>query len=323
MNASLTYTPLSRKVLKEEEDMSSGSILKIRKLNKAYGQNEVLKDINFSIEYGKIVGLLGKNGAGKTTLIKIIIGLLNNYQGEIYYQGELIDHSDVLKMNTIGSLVDTSFHNDLSAYDNMKILMMATPNKEKQSMRNDIMQLLTFVGLEPNYKDKVKSFSFGMKQRLALAQALIVEPKLLILDEPFVGLDPPGIELVKERLKELCVNKQVSIIFSSHQLAEVAELSEDLVVIDQGCIQYFGSYEALASANKKYSVTLDRTLSKEDIAQITKGLGYDIVCDAQTREVHFHYSEGALNQILRTLIEMDYTINEINKLDNALAQLFK
>lgn len=174
--------------------MQAQNILEIRHLQKNFGRHDVLKDISFSVPYGKIVGLLGRNGAGKTTMIKCILGLLK-CSGDIIYDGVPINHRDTRVMNSIGALVDTAFFEDMTAYDNLKIQMMSTPTRDNRHMREDIFSLLQFVGLEANYKDRVKSFSFGMKQRLALAQTLITDSKLLILDEPFVGLDPLGIAL--------------------------------------------------------------------------------------------------------------------------------
>lgn len=182
-------------------------ILEIKHLQKSFGRHEVLKDISFALKYGKITGLLGRNGSGKTTMIKCILGLLN-CSGEIIYEGKRIDHRDPQVMNSIGTLVDTAFFEDMTAYVNLKIQMLSTPNRDNSNIRRDIGKLLDFVGLSENSRDKVKGFSFGMKQRLALAQALIMEPKLLILDEPFVGLDPLGIILVKEKLIELCRQKK-------------------------------------------------------------------------------------------------------------------
>lgn len=225
--------------------MSSQNILEIKHLQKSFGHHEVLKDINFTVKQGEILGLLGKNGSGKTTMMKSILGLLN-HSGEVYFEGKLLDRKDTHAMNRIGVLVDTAFFEDMTAYDNLKILMMSTPHRDNSHMKKDILELLEFVGLKENAKERVKGFSFGMKQRLALAQALMNEPKLLILDEPFVGLDPLGIELVKEKLTELCRKKQASIIFSSHQLGEVEELAEELVVIEEGYVKYFGSYMDLA-----------------------------------------------------------------------------
>lgn len=293
-------------------------ILEVRNLHKAYGNFVALKNISFSIEYGKIVGLLGKNGAGKTTLIKTLVGLFKNFDGEIIYRGKPINFKDASEMSTIGVLVDTAFHEDLSAYMNLKLLMMATPNKDLTCMDQEIMDLLKFVGLENNAKDKVKSFSFGMKQRLALTQALIADPQLLILDEPFVGLDPLGIEIVKEKLLALCSEKKVSIIFSSHQLSEVAEISDDIIVIDNGVIKYSGSYSQLANTGKKYCITLTDRLKEDDISLFAK---YKI--SESRNAITVDYDSDILNEVMKLLHDRCYRIDYIDIIENSLIKLFK
>lgn len=229
--------------------MSSQNILEVRHLKKSFGRHEVLKDISFTVKQGEIIGLLGKNGSGKTTMMKSMLGLLA-HEGEVFFEGHKLDTSDTYMMNRIGSLVDTAFFEDMSAYDNLKILMLSTPHRDHSHMKKDIMEWLSFVGLEEHAKEQVKEFSFGMKQRLALAQALMNDPKLLMLDEPFVGLDPLGIVLVKERLTELCKTKHASIICSSHQLGEVEELAKNFVVIEEGQVKFFGTKDELAQQNK-------------------------------------------------------------------------
>jgi len=293
-------------------------ILEVRNLHKAYGNFVALKNISFSVEYGKIVGLLGKNGAGKTTLIKTIIGLFKNYDGEIIYRGKPINFNDPLEMSTIGVLVDTVFHEDLSAYANLKLLMMATPNKDLTYMDREIMDLLKLVGLENNARDKVKTFSFGMKQRLALSQALISEPNLLILDEPFVGLDPLGIELVKEKLLTLCSEKKVSIIFSSHQLSDVAEISDDIIVIDKGIIKYAGSYSELANTGKKYCITLKSILKEDELVLFNK---YEI--SKNNDMIMIDYNSDLLNEVIKLLHDKDYKIDYIDIKENSLIKLFR
>lgn len=301
------------------------NILELHNLRKSYGNFVALNNIEISIEKGRIVGLLGKNGAGKTTLIKTIIGLYKHYEGEIIYDGSPINHNDVNIMSTIGSLVDTSFHDDLSAETNLYLLMMATPGLAKNMRRNRIKELLEFVGLEENAKDRVKSFSFGMKQRLALAQSLIVEPKLLILDEPFVGLDPLGIELVKEKLNSLCREKQVSIIFSSHQLAEVAEISDDIVVIDSGKITYSGTYQSLASSGRRYEINLANAIREEDwiVLNDSNSLNQRLVITESGCGIQFPHDKKTLNQVLSVLFRMNYSIDCIQVHENNLITLFQ
>lgn len=212
------------------------SLLTIRNLQKNYGKFTVLKKINLSLEPGKIVGLLGRNGAGKTTLMKCALGLIVDYKGNITFKGEKISHSEV--KTKIGSLVDVTFFEDLTAYDNLMLAIRLIPTIPKNKRKQLIRDNLAFVGLTNVTKKKIKHFSFGMKQRLALALSLISEPELLILDEPFVGLDPIGTQEVKELLRKLCTTQQTAILFSSHQIEDVCDLVDHILVLNHGLIVY-------------------------------------------------------------------------------------
>lgn len=300
--------------------MSTPNILELQNLQKTFGRQEVLKNISFTMKKGEIVGLLGKNGSGKTTMIKCILGLLN-HSGRVLFDGAPLDPSDARTMNSIGVLVDTAFFEDMSAYDNLKILMLSTPFRDNTHIKRDALSLLALVGLEDSGREKVKGFSFGMKQRLALAQALISEPKLLILDEPFVGLDPLGIALVKDKLVQLCRRKQTSILFSSHQLAEVAELAQDLVVIENGQVKYFGTYADLARQNKEYRIITHRALAAEDMQALTQ-MGME--AKGADGQAHFVLSHAAqtLDPALQYLQAHGYVICEIVRQDRPLETLF-
>ena len=232
--------------------MNENVILDVRHLQKGYRKAPVLKDVSFQVKQGHILGLIGKNGAGKTTLMKSILGLNTKYQGEIIFHGKKLMPSDETMKAEIGSLVDVSFYDDMTAYQNLKVIMMLTKAVPTAEQDERIRELLSFVGLESSGKKSVRSFSFGMKQRRALAQAMITKPVLLILDEPFVGLDPIGMEDVKELLRKLCRENKTSIIFSSHQLTEVCDLADDIVILNNGVISYANTYENMKSSGLSF-----------------------------------------------------------------------
>lgn len=214
------------------------TILEITDLRKSYGHNEILKGIDLQLLPGKITGLLGRNGAGKTTLMKCVLGLTANFEGKMLFNGHNLNTTDTQTKMKIGSLVDVQFYEDLNAYDNLMLsirLIDSIPRKDRKRM---IQESLEFVELNNAAKKKVKNFSFGMKQRLALALSLITKPELLILDEPFVGLDPIGVEEVKGILRKLCRERGTAILFSSHQMQEICDLTDNILVLSNGIISY-------------------------------------------------------------------------------------
>ena len=280
--------------------MKQQTVLEVRHLTKGYGQNIVLKDISFSVPKGSIVGLLGKNGAGKTTLMKTILGLLCQYDGEIYFDGNKMNCQSAVVMSRIGSLVDVRFYDDMTAYQNLNYLLLADPHMTGTMRRQRISELLEMVGLEKNRNDKVRSFSLGMKQRLALAQVFVHEAGLLILDEPFIGLDPVGMEEMKYFLKEMQRQKNVSIIFSSHQLDEVGDLADEIVAISDGTVKYCGTLKELQNRNKKYKIWF-------------KGKELPVVIP---------YDEEKLQDTISEHSSKGFAVEKIEVLENALYQLF-
>lgn len=200
-------------------------------LSKSFGANKVLDDVNICVREGDIYGLVGRNGAGKTTLIKILLGLANPTEGEISINGATTSDALCYERKKIGSIIDSpSLILHMTAIDNMKAvaLSMGVYNLEK------LKDLLHKVGLDPNNPTKVKNYSLGMKQRLAIALALIDDPKVLVLDEPVNGLDPTGIFEVRELLQRLNREDNVTILISSHLLAELGKLATCYGVIEKG-----------------------------------------------------------------------------------------
>lgn len=224
--------------------MNDNILLHLQHLQKSYGSTPVLNDVSFSLERGHILGLIGKNGAGKTTLMKALLGLNTRVGGQILFRGLPFSPDDATAKAAIGSLVDVVFYDDLTARQNLEISARYS-DLPPQLRQNRIREWLDFVGLSNAANKRVRTFSFGMKQRLALAGALLAEPALLILDEPFVGLDPLGCEETKALLRKLCADRGTAILFSSHQLTEVEDLADEIMVLAGGTIRFYDTYAAI------------------------------------------------------------------------------
>ncbi|HEI7353200.1 TPA: lantibiotic protection ABC transporter ATP-binding subunit [Staphylococcus aureus] len=199
-------------------------------ISKRFKNQDVLKHINITLENNEVYGLLGINGAGKTTLMKIICGILQQDSGEILLDNQPMKRSDLHK---VGSLIETpATYNHLSAQDNLKIVCL-----NESVDFNEINNVLSLVNLNVDKKKKVKDFSLGMKQRLGIAMALIKKPEILVLDEPSNGLDPYGIQELRELLK-LLTERGTSIIISSHILSEIQVLADHIGIIHEGELKY-------------------------------------------------------------------------------------
>ena len=195
-------------------------VLKIEGLKKAFGSSEVIKGIDLSVTEGKIFGFIGQNGAGKTTTMKMILGLLEKDQGEIYVCGEPVKYGETRTNRYIGYLPDVpEFYSYMTPMEYLSLCGEIT-GMEKEKIKKRSEELLSLVGL-PISKKRIGTFSRGMKQRLGIAQALLNEPKLLICDEPTSALDPMGRMEILRILQS--VKGKTTVIFSTHILSDVEE----------------------------------------------------------------------------------------------------
>lgn len=206
-------------------------ILKTHNISKKYGNQFAVNNVNMTIKKGEIYGFIGQNGAGKTTLIRLITGLAHKTSGELELFN-LSSESDLNKARTmIGSLIETpAFYGNMTARENLEVSRLVRNIAGKEC----IDEVLELVGLKDTGKKKVKNFSLGMRQRLGIANALLGNPRLLILDEPINGLDPMGIVEIRELLKKINKEKEVTILISSHILGELSELATNYGIIREG-----------------------------------------------------------------------------------------
>ncbi|MBH9582023.1 lantibiotic ABC transporter ATP-binding protein [Staphylococcus felis] len=204
--------------------------IETKNLTKELKGEKILKNINMKVSPNEVYGLLGINGAGKSTLMKVICGIIFPTSGQIFLDGQELTRSD---LSYVGALIETPpTYNHLSAQDNLKVVAL-----NENINFEEIDRILEIVNLKVDKKKKVKDFSLGMKQRLGIAMVLIKKPKLILLDEPSNGLDPYGIQELRELLKQL-TKDGASVIISSHILSEIQLLADHIGIIHNGRLEY-------------------------------------------------------------------------------------
>lgn len=203
-------------------------ILEVKNLKKSYNKKLVLDIDSLEIEEGSIYGLIGKNGAGKSTLMKIVLGLVKKDAGTVKVFDQEVNAKNQKDFNkNLGALIENpSFYEHLSGYENLEIVASL-----KGIKKESINKTLDLVGLNNVGKKKARNYSLGMKQRLGIAMALMGSPKLLILDEPINGLDPQGIEEMRNLFKNIVKNTSTSILISSHILDEIEKISTHIGIL--------------------------------------------------------------------------------------------
>ena len=234
-------------------------VIETKQLTKVYGEQDVVKAVNIHVKKGRIYGLLGRNGAGKTTIMKMILGLTPITSGKVDVFGLDIKGREKQVFPRIGAIIETpGFYPNLTGTENLEIFAKLRGTVGP----NAVKKALEVVGLP--YKDKklFSKYSLGMKQRLGIANAILHDPELLILDEPTNGLDPIGIAEMRNFIKELSVERGKTILISSHILSEIALLADDIGIIDHGLLLEENSMKELKKKNRKYILLQVSDVSK-------------------------------------------------------------
>lgn len=227
--------------------LNNEKIIEVENLSKQFGDLWAVKSLNLNVYRGDVFGFLGPNGAGKSTTIRMLLSLIAPTEGKIRIFGKDLRTNRISILKRIGAIVEKpDFYGYLSAYKNLEILERLS---QTDVSRNRIMEVLELVGLEKRYKNKVKTYSHGMKQRLGLAQALIHDPDLIILDEPTTGLDPQGMKEVRDLILFLSNQNQKTIFISSHILYEIELVANRMIIIDKGSAIVEGNVSELLNAN--------------------------------------------------------------------------
>lgn len=293
-------------------------IIQLKNLRKEYKDLRTVDLENLSVFEGEIYGFLGPNGAGKSTTMKMILSLVKPTSGSIKVDGKSINDNDSY-LDCIGSMIEEpSYYPNLTAFENLLVFQ-----KMVKFNKDNISSVLKMVGLddEKNRKKLVKEYSLGMKQRLALAFALVKEPKILLLDEPTNGLDPAGIHEIRELIIRLAKKEGLTIFISSHILSEIEQVADRVGIINHGRLVYEGNIEDIKS-NKW--VDIQGEFSHGDIVKdiLNQNSNITIRNVSSNQLILGDITNLEISELLRVLVNRGYPIYHISKERESLEEIF-
>ena len=289
------------------------TILKINNLTKKFGPITAVNNLSFTIEKGNVYGILGPNGSGKSTTLGIVLNVVNKTTGDFqWFNGNTSTH-DALKK--VGAIIERpNFYPYMTAAQNLALVC-----KIKGVDTQKIEEKLTIVGLAERQHDKFRTFSLGMKQRLAIASALLNDPEILILDEPTNGLDPQGIHQIREIIKKIAT-QGTTILLASHLLDEVEKVCSHVVILRKGKSLYVGSVDNMNASNGFF------TLKCDDMPRLKAALEQDDhignikqEADALVAYLAKPLDAGTLN---KSLFEKGITVSHLVKRKESLEEQF-
>ncbi|NHZ86101.1 MAG: ATP-binding cassette domain-containing protein, partial [Planctomycetia bacterium] len=274
-------------------------------LSKSFGKRKAVDSLSFEIKEGEIFGFLGPNGAGKSTAIRSMLALIKPDSGDIEIFNKSVGKYKNSALSDVGALVERpDFYEYLSAYTNLSIL--ATMDRVPKSR---ILEVLEIVGLVDRRDDKVKAFSQGMKQRLGIAQALLSNPKLLILDEPTNGLDPRGMKEVRDLIRKL-TKEGITILLSSHLLHEVEQVCSTMAIINLGKLIKIGSVHDLLNESDTF-VTEIKAEPLDKTRKILDELKFISFVEENNGVFKIKIANNDLSRLTRNLVNADIDVSAI------------
>ncbi|MGE6365415.1 ABC transporter ATP-binding protein [Bacillus paramycoides] len=293
-------------------------ILKTNQLTKSFEGREVVSGVNMHVKKGEIYGFLGPNGAGKTTIMKMITNLIKPTSGEIEIFGEKLTDASFDVLKRMGTIIEYPiFYDKLTAKENLYLHCEYMGYYDKKS----IDHALDLVKLHNIENKKVKDFSLGMKQRLGIARAITTKPELLVLDEPINGLDPIGIKELRELFKMLCKEYGITLLISSHILAEMEQMSDTIGIIQNGKLIKEVSMKSINGEQTEYiEVTVQDVKKAVYILEHNLGLINYKIMSEQT--IRIYEMNATQQEISKVLIMNDIEIESINKRHSSLEEYF-
>lgn len=294
-------------------------IIETNALTKKYENEVVVNNVNLHVKQGNIYGLLGRNGAGKTTIMKMILGLTSITSGNIKIWGQTLKGNEKQIYPRIGSIIESpGFYPNLTASENLEIFAKLRGTTRKDAVKH----ALDIVSLP--YKDKklFSKYSMGMKQRLGIANAIMHDPELLILDEPTNGLDPIGIAEIRTFIKNLCKESGITILISSHILSEISLLADDIGIIHEGNLLEEESYTNLQKKNCKYYL-LKVSSSSKAIYILEQQLGISNYKIDDDNTIRIYDMDKNTAEINKSLLLNNISVMSLQKQSTSLEGYFK
>ncbi len=288
--------------------MEKEKIIEIENLSKQFKDVKAVNGLNLNVYNGDVFGFLGPNGAGKSTTIRMLTSLITPDSGTIKIFGKTLKENRIPILRRIGAIVEKpDFYGNLSAYKNLDILGRIS---SKEISKKRIMEVLELVGLEKRFKSKVKTFSHGMKQRLGIAQALLHDPDLIILDEPTTGLDPQGMKEIRDLIIYLSKEKKKTIFLSSHILYEVELVANRMIILNKGAAQVEGSVEELLNVNK-LRVTVEVSEAEKAKTILTNTDWVKKLESSINGKMIFNLSPEEVPELNKYLVHNNVTVNAL------------
>ena len=297
----------------------SDCIIETRGLTKRYGDQVSVSNLDLHVLKGRIYGLLGRNGAGKTTTMKMLLGMTAPTSGTVSLFGQPLKGNEKRILPHIGSLIESpGFYPNLTGTENLQIFARLRGLKSP----NYIKSALELVNLPYRDKKRYAQYSLGMKQRLAIALAVMHDPELLILDEPINGLDPIGIAEVRDFIRALCEERGKTILISSHILSEIALLADDIGIIDHGVLL---EEESLVELEQKNGKVLRFTVSNATVAAqlLQKEMGVRDVAVENGRELTVRDLRLDTGAAVRRFVEAGLVVSDAHLYEDTLEDYFK
>ncbi|MDE7424066.1 MAG: ABC transporter ATP-binding protein [Lachnospiraceae bacterium] len=292
-------------------------IITVENLRKVYKKETAVENVCFELMPGNIMGLLGTNGAGKTTTLKMITNLCSKDKGKIVIDDISLDSNPGLALSKVGAALDTpSFYQELTARENIECFA----HLYKNIPNGQVMELLDYVGLSTQAEKKVKKFSLGMKQRLALARAMLGQPKLIILDEPANGLDPQGQINLYRLICDMAKDKKTTFIVSSHQLHDMEKFCTDILILNKGkSILQGKTDEILSETTNIVDCILEETEVACNVLSHFQGIS---LTSHKGNQFTVKLESICLDEFIKKLIENNLHICYLSMRKNSLQDLF-